>query len=119
MPHGPKLEKPPQELVDRFSATVADLPGAQLRKMFGNPAAFVNGHLFTGLFGPTWFVRLPVDQRASLTAAGGTEFAPMPGRPMREYVVMPDVMAADASTAAGWARRALDHVAAKPPKPGR
>lgn len=113
------MEKPPQDLVDRFSATVADLPGAQLRKMFGNPAAFVNGHLFTGLFGPTWFVRLPDDERASLTAAGGTEFAPMPGRPMREYVVMPDTIAADPRIAGAWARKALEHVAAMPPKPGR
>jgi TfoX/Sxy family transcriptional regulator of competence genes len=119
MPHGPDWEKAPPELVERFSSAVAELPGAAVRKMFGYPAGFVNGHLFTGLFRSSWFVRLPDDQRAALADAGGTEFSPMPGRPMREYVVLPAELAADAAEAMPWVRRALDHVASKPPKAGR
>jgi hypothetical protein len=38
---------------------------------------------------------------------------------MREYVVLPAELAADTAEAMPWVRRALDHVASKPPKAGR
>lgn len=118
MPHG-DWEKAPPELAERFSETVSALPGAQVRKMFGYPAGFVNGHLFTGIFAASWFVRLPDDARSELAAAGGTEFSPMPGRPMREYLVMPQVMATDANAAEPWVRQALAFVSQLPPKAKR
>jgi TfoX/Sxy family transcriptional regulator of competence genes len=119
MPHESDWAKAPPELAERFTATVSALPGAQVRKMFGYPAGFVNGHLFTGTFASSWFVRLPDDQRAELAAAGGSEFSPMPGRPMREYLVMPDAIASDAEAAQPWVRRALDFVSQLPPKAKR
>ena len=119
MPHQGDWAKAPLELAERFSATVSSLPNAQVRKMFGYPAGFVNGHLFTGIFASSWFVRLPDDARAELSDAGGTEFSPMPGRPMREYVVMPDALAADPDAADPWVRRALDFVSQLPPKAKR
>ena len=119
MPHGSDWAKAPPELADRFTATVSPLPNAQVRKMFGYPAGFVNGNLFTGLFAASWFVRLPEGQRAELTALGGGEFSPMPGRPMREYVVLPEAMTADAQQAEPWVRHALDFVSQLPPKAKR
>jgi TfoX/Sxy family transcriptional regulator of competence genes len=119
MPHGSDWGKAPPDLAERFSATVSALPGAQVRKMFGYPAGFVNGHLFTGIFASSWFVRLPDDQRSKLAAAGGTEFSPMPGRPMREYLVMPDTLASDAEAAEPWVRHALAFVSQLPPKAKR
>ena len=118
MPHG-EWEKAPPELAERFSETVSSLPGAQVRKMFGYPAGFLNGHLFTGIFASSWFVRLPDEGRAELAAAGGTEFSPMPGRPMREYLVMPEAIAADANAAEPWIRQAMDFVSHLPPKAKR
>ena len=50
MPHGPNWEKSPADLAERFTATVSAMPGATVRKMFGYPAGFVNGQLFTGTF---------------------------------------------------------------------
>ena len=119
MPHQGESGKAPPELAERFSATVSPLPGAQVRKMFGYPAGFVNGHLFTGTFESSWFVRLPDDARSELAAAGGTEFSPMPGRPMREYLVMPPSLSGDAGAAEPWVRRALEYVSQLPPKPKR
>jgi TfoX/Sxy family transcriptional regulator of competence genes len=116
MPHQGEWAKAPPELAERFSATVSPMPGAQVRKMFGYPAGFVNGHLFTGIFAQSWFVRLPDDQRAELAAAGGTEFSPMPGRPMREYLVLPNSLAATADVAEPWVQRALEFVSQLPPK---
>ncbi|MEX1156757.1 MAG: hypothetical protein WED12_06270, partial [Chloroflexota bacterium] len=37
--------KPPPEFEARFREAVAALPGAEVGKMFGYPAAFANGHL--------------------------------------------------------------------------
>ncbi len=61
--------------------------------------------MFTGIFASSWFVRLPDDERAELAAAGGTPFEPMPGRPMREYMVMPPETAADPAAAEPWVGR--------------
>jgi TfoX/Sxy family transcriptional regulator of competence genes len=119
MPHGPEWEKTPPELAERFTAAVSALPEAQVRKMFGYPAGFVNGHLFTGIFASNWFVRLPDDERAELAAAGGTEFSPMPGRPMRGYLVLPDALASDPAAVDPWVRRALAFVSQLPPKAKR
>ena len=117
--HGPAWGSSPPELVAAFAAAVADLPGAEARKMFGFPAAFVNGNLFTGLFEDRWFVRLPEAERAELAGAGAAPFEPMPGRPMREYVELPAAVLAAVDARDEWLRRSLDHVASLPPKKKR
>jgi TfoX/Sxy family transcriptional regulator of competence genes len=112
----PAWGKSPQQLVEAFAAAVADLPGAEPRKMFGFPAAFVNGNLFTGLFEDRWFVRLADEDRVALQVEGGAPFEPMPGRAMKAYVELPPEVLADPSARDGWLRRSLDHAAALPPK---
>ena len=119
MPHGPNWDKSPADLAERFTATVSAMPGAEVRKMFGYPAGFVNGQLFTGLFASSWHVRLPDAERAELAAAGGTPFEPMPGRPMREYLILPPEVAADPSAAQPWLNRAQAYVQRLPPKKKR
>ena len=119
MPHQGEWAKAPPELAERFTATVSALPGAQVRKMFGYPAGFVNGNMFTGIFASSWFVRLPADGLAELAAAGGTEFSPMLGRPMRGYLALPDALAADPEAAEPWVRRALDFAGQLPAKAKR
>ena len=47
----PAMPKSPPELVERFKATLARFPQAEVRPMFGQTSAFVNGQMFTGLFG--------------------------------------------------------------------
>ena len=85
MPHGPDFTKAPPELAVRFSATVSALPGAQVRQMFGYPAGFVNGNLFTGIYASSWFVRLPDDehqlQRLALNMGYGQDAAGEQQRP--------------------------------------
>lgn len=53
--------------------------------MFGYPAAFVNGNMFTGVFADRVFVRLPADELAEAARLGGKLLEPMPGRPMKAY----------------------------------
>ena len=112
-------QKAPPELIARFTDVMAGLPGAAVRKMFGYPAAFANGHMFTGLFGEQWMIRLPEAARADLATLGGAPFEPMPGRPMREYLSLPPALIADPEALAPWLERALAGVLAMPPKEGR
>jgi TfoX/Sxy family transcriptional regulator of competence genes len=112
----PAFDKSPAELVERFTAVVAVRPQAAVRKMFGYPAAFVNGNLTSGLFSESWFVRLSEADTAELTAIGGGPFEPMAGRPMRGYTLLPASIAGDPLAAGAWVDRAIDHVATLPPK---
>ena len=45
-----KFEKAPAWIVTLFDALLAETPGER-RIMFGYPAGFVNGNMFTGVFG--------------------------------------------------------------------
>ena len=58
--------------------------------MFGYPCGFANGNMFTGLFATQLFVRLREDDRvAMIENKGAKPFEPMPGRVMKEYIVVP------------------------------
>jgi TfoX/Sxy family transcriptional regulator of competence genes len=94
-----KWEKSPESLVQLFDRVVRNDPAVERRKMFGYPCAFVNGNMFTGLFGKEMFVRLAAEERLSLIGEQGAEpFEPMPGRPMKDYVVVPpDLMTREAA----------------------
>ena len=116
----PSIPKPDEESKAFFESVVPDHPDITLRPMFGNSAAFVNGNLFMGLYGPDVFVRLPEDERARLTEQGGSPFSPMPGRPMKEYVVLPEAWRGEPDRVREWARRSVEwaeELPAKQPKP--
>jgi TfoX/Sxy family transcriptional regulator of competence genes len=114
---GTSWEKSPPELVAAFAALVERRPELTARNMFGYPAAFVGGHLTTCLHGHRWIVRLDDEARAELLGQpGAARFEPMPGRPMKEYVVLPAELAADPSAPDAWVDRAIAHVRTLPPK---
>lgn len=109
--------KSPQSLVDLFGAVLPDDPRVERRKMFGFPAAFVNGNMFAGLFQDQIFARLAPDERAGLEAAHGPlPFEPMAGRPMKDYTRLPDDVLEDELDTAALMARALRWSAALPPK---
>lgn len=88
-----------------------------VRPMFGNLAGFVNGNMFTGIFGSSVFVRLPAAERAELlTMPGAAQFVPMEGRPMAEYVTLPDQWREQPDHARSWLLKSLAWTAALPPK---
>ena len=111
------IPRPTAESVERFKRVAGADDRASLRPMFGNLAAFANGYLFAGLFGDSVFVRADADTEATIKAAGGQSFAPMPGRPMTGYVVLPVAWAADDERLQGAIATSLEHTMAKPPKP--
>jgi TfoX/Sxy family transcriptional regulator of competence genes len=112
----PTMPKPTQETKDFFASIVPEHPAVSIRPMFGQLSAFVNGNMFMGIFGEDVVLRLAENERSELTAAGGGPFEPMPGRPMREYVVVPPAWLQDPSRMRRWAARALDQAEELPPK---
>jgi TfoX/Sxy family transcriptional regulator of competence genes len=109
--------KSPEELVNTFLAALPEDARVERRKMFGYPCAFVNGNMFTGLHQESLIVRLAEEDRQRLVEKQGARiFEPMPGRPMKEYVSLPDDVLDDAKELQGWIRRSLEYAAALPPK---
>jgi hypothetical protein len=86
------------------------VPDAQRKLVFGSPTCLVHGHMFFGVHATGLFVRLPPEAGEELLADGGVPFAPMPGRPMAGFYVLPDGDVTD------WVRRAHDHALALPAK---
>ena len=111
-----KIPKPTEADKDYFRSIVPEAPGVTVKAMFGNLAAFVNGNMFMGLFGPAVGVRLPEAGRDALRSEpGAAPFGPE-DRPMREYVAMPQSWRDDPASTEKWVARALEHTAAMPPK---
>lgn len=113
----PKFEPSPPELIARFEQVAVRHPAAQRRKMFGYPCLFVGGNLACGLFADGWFVRLgEADAAEALTLPGATAFAPMPGRPMKGWVLLPPDVVADDAALDAWVACSEIHAASMPPK---
>jgi TfoX/Sxy family transcriptional regulator of competence genes len=109
-------KKSSPELVARFAACLPDDPLVERRSMFGYPCAFVQGHMVSGLHEERLIVRLPEGERAALVAEGGEIFSPMPGRLMKEYVVVPPKLVAKPAALCSWVARAIAYGTTLPPK---
>lgn len=111
------FEKSPQALIDTFYAVLPEHPGAERRKMFGYPCCFVNGNMFTGLFGNDLHVRLSAEDQAKLLAQPGARaFEPMPGRVMKGYILVPRDMHAKPDELRRWVDKAFGYAGSLPPK---
>lgn len=109
-------KKPSEGLVARFHAALPRDRRSESRKMFGFPAAFVNGNMFTGLHEERMILRLSETDRASLAAKGAKAFEPMAGRPMKEYLVVPGSVLEDSASLVDWTARAFSYASGLPPK---
>jgi TfoX/Sxy family transcriptional regulator of competence genes len=88
-----------------------------VRPMFGHAAAFINGNMFEETFGERVFVRLSEKEGLVLMAErGAMPFAPMEGKPMKGYVVLPSSWSDDPARAKTWLQKSLKWVAEMAPK---
>jgi TfoX/Sxy family transcriptional regulator of competence genes len=108
-----QMPKPSEADKERFRSVVPADSRVEVKPMFGNLGAFVNGNMFAGLFGPDIGVKLAAEDREALAAAGGGPFGPAE-RPMTGYLTVP---ASQSPT--HWLGKALEYVAALPPKKAR
>jgi TfoX/Sxy family transcriptional regulator of competence genes len=112
-----KMPKPTEADKERFRALVPEQENVEVKPMFGNLGAFVNGNMFMGLFGADVGLRLlEADRERLLQIDGAGPFGPAE-RPMGAYVTLPAAWVDDRDPQAGtWVAKALEHVAAMPPK---
>lgn len=113
----PKFTKSPEELVKQFENAMKDFPMATTRKMFGYPCAFVNGNMFTGLFQGEMFLRLNDKDREAIRKKYATPlFEPMPGRPMRNYVLIPRDVLKSPRLLRNWLTKGMEYAKTLPSK---
>jgi TfoX/Sxy family transcriptional regulator of competence genes len=111
-----EMPKPTDAEKELFRSLVPDDPRVEVKPMFGNLGAFVNGNMFMGLFGADVGVKLPdADREALLREDGAGPFGPAE-RPMGGYVTLPAAWHAAPANAEPWITKALDHIASLPPK---
>lgn len=110
------IPRPSDDDRARFRAAVPDDPRVEVKPMFGNLGAFVNGNMFMGLFGSDIGVKLsPADMQALATVDGTAPFGPAE-RPMGGYLTLPAALIGT-DAGADWIARSLAYVGAMPPKP--
>jgi TfoX/Sxy family transcriptional regulator of competence genes len=108
MPKASDEEK--QAFRDLIAPLTAESEAVEVKPMFGQLGAFVNGNMVAGLFGSSVGVKLDEADAAELAALGAGPFGPAE-RPMGGYLTLPD--GADRGY---WVARASAYVATLPPK---
>jgi TfoX/Sxy family transcriptional regulator of competence genes len=73
--------------------------------------------MFVGLFQDEMFLRLNDEDRAAIRKEYGTPlFEPMPGRPMRSYVLVPRYVLKSPRLLRTWLTKGMEYAQALPPK---
>lgn len=109
--------KPSQELAEHLDNCVLRFH-PEKRKMFGHPVHFVNNNMFAGIFGDEIFIRLSEADRDRLFTEvdEAQQFEPIEGRPMREYVVIPESIHGNAQMFDEWLDKSFTYVSSLPAK---
>jgi TfoX/Sxy family transcriptional regulator of competence genes len=103
--------------MDLFRSLVPEDDRVTVRPMFGNISAFVNGNMFFGVFGSDLFVRLSSEDRLDLLRnKGSSMLEPMKGKPMKDYVVLPENWRVKPETLRSWISKSLEWSSKLPPK---
>ncbi len=115
-----KWKPAPENAVAAFADASAGLERIEPRKMFGYSCLFANGHMFAGLHQEGMVLKLQdIDRTEFIDRYGATPFEPMPGRVMREYVVVPPGLLSKSRELRDWIERARSYVESLPPKAGK
>jgi TfoX/Sxy family transcriptional regulator of competence genes len=113
-----KWKPAPREAVAAFETSTSGLSVAEPRKMFGYSCVFAKGNMFAGLHEAGMVLRLPDEQRVEfLRLKDAAQFEPMPGRVMREYVVVPRMLLNSPEQLRPWVEKSLAYVLSLPAKP--
>jgi len=111
-----EIPKASEEDKEFFRSLLPDANDVEVKPMFGNIGAFVNGNMFAGLFGSNVGVRLGDSDRDELAGIEGSgPFGPHE-RPMGGYLSLPQSYRATPDAAADWVAKAFEHVSSMPAK---
>ncbi|MFC1553706.1 TfoX/Sxy family protein [candidate division KSB1 bacterium] len=108
-----------KKVSDELSAFLDDSFGGfiiEKRKMFGCPVYFVNTNMFAGVFEDQIFLRLSEKDREEIKDEydESQHFDPLGGKPMREYIVIPDQLYNNTAEFTIWLNRSYDYANSLP-----
>jgi TfoX/Sxy family transcriptional regulator of competence genes len=112
-----KWRKASEAMGEYLADVVADLE-CEPRKMFGCPCYFVNNNMFAGVHQEVIIMRLSPDDRAAIVKEHDEvgNFEPMEGRPMREYMALPETIVEDEQEFQKWMDKSYAFASSLPPK---
>jgi len=112
-----KWKRPSPELTAYLADSLSDFD-CQTKKMFGSTVHFVNGNMMAGAFEDSIFLRLSEEDRERLLCEfdEATNFDPMDGRPMREYMLLPEALFDNRVELMIWLSRSYRFVSSLPVK---
>ncbi len=110
-------KKPPDELVEFLSEKMKPVK-CEYRKLFGYPAYFINGNMFTGIHAETLFLRLSDSdiQKIKKENSDVTFFEVMKGRPMKGYVALPKSVYSQPKLFEEWLEKSIKYTSSLPEK---
>jgi TfoX/Sxy family transcriptional regulator of competence genes len=113
-----KWRKPQEDLIQLLHDVIPEGQApVEFKPMFGGPCYWTGGNMFAAVHQESLFVRLGEPERAELLAQPGAHlFEPMEGRPMKEYVVLPEAMLTDRDALRSWMAKGLAYAASLPRK---
>jgi TfoX/Sxy family transcriptional regulator of competence genes len=112
-----KWSKAPNELISFLAEITKDI-NCQPKKMFGYPAYFINNNMFICAFQDSLIIRLSEKDKAKVLKQykNVTEFEPISGRVMKEYVALPESLYRDKTAFPKILNMSVKYVSSLPPK---
>ena len=112
-----KWRKPNPELMELL-ATLLEPYNCVSKRMFGSVSYFINNNMFTGVHEDIIFVRLSEEDREKIKKEHPeiSNFEPLEGRKMREYMVLDEDIYRDIPTLEKWLEKGVNFVSSLPPK---
>ena len=112
-----KWKKPSEKMIEFFDQVLPKSPNVERKKMFEYPVGFTNGNMFMGLHSDGIILKLGEGERESFIRKYNAEiFEPIPGRKMREYVVVPENLLADMTSLKTWCEKSYLYASKLKPK---
>ncbi len=112
-----KWKKPSEKMIKFFDSILPGSSKVERKKMFGCPVGFINGNMFMGLHSDRIVLRLDEKERESFIREYNAEiFEPMPGRKMREYVIVPENLLTNIPFLKTWCEKSYEYASKLMPK---
>ncbi|MGH7909508.1 MAG: TfoX/Sxy family protein [Thermodesulfobacteriota bacterium] len=104
-------------MIEFFDAILPGGSRVERKKMFGCPVGFINGNMFMGLHNDRIILRLGEGEREDFIRQYNTQiFEPMPGRKMRDYIVVPEKLFMNVTTLKAWCEKSYEYASKLKPK---
>ena len=111
-----EMPKPSEDDKAFFRSILSGDPEVEIKPMFGNLGAFVNGNMFAGLFGSSVGVRLLDSASTQELLRRRRRRAVRAGRASDGWATSASHQGMDPDLAAQWVEKARVHVGSLPPK---